>query len=436
MSSSNTFKVSVKDGKSCEKILNIQVFETVIQREYDAFFQSVAPRAKIPGFRPGKAPRKVVAMHFQAEARDEVLKNLIAESYRWALEEKTLKPLLAPQINEVQFDNVQLSYRAAIEVRPKVKLSRVEGLSAKKDPVVVDSAEIEEHLKKLREAHAQFKAVEDRPAAIGDCLIADYVCLVDGKEVEKRTGDWLELREEEYLKGFSKQLVGVKPGEVRDVKIQFPDKAGRAELTGKERVFQVTVKEIKAKVLPELNDDLASEAGDFKTLAELKDRIQKDLLASKEAEAEAAFEKELLNELIKHNKLDLPKRLVDRRLAYLLDQAKHSAHQHHEGHVHDEAAENAEFEKKREELTKELTPEAVRQVHLAFLLDEIAGTHDLGVSQEDIKKKYAALAERYKRPVEEVEKYYAGHEEAVENLKEQIRTEKAIEFIKQHAKHK
>ncbi|MBP9865845.1 MAG: trigger factor [Candidatus Omnitrophica bacterium] len=428
MSEQSTYKVSVKDGKACEKILNIQVSPEAVQKEYESFFRSVAPKAKIPGFRPGKAPQKVVAMHFKSEAREEVMKTLISDSYHWAIEEKTLKPLLSPQIDEVQFDEATLSYRASVEVRPKIKLSRVEGLSAKKAKVEVKPAEIEEQLKKIQTAHAQFKVVEDRAAIVGDFLIADYTCTVDGKQVEQRSDDWLEIREEEYLKGFSKQLVGVKPGESREVRVKFPEKAGRAELMGKEGVFTVQVKEIKKKELPELNDDLAREAGEFKTLQELKDNIQKELQASKDAEAEAAFEKELLGELLKHNKVELPKRLVERRLQYLLEQAEKSMHQHEGG--------EAEFTKKREELTKELTPEAARQVHLAFLLNEISEENKFTVTDEDLKKKYAQVAARFRRPTEEVETYYSGNDEALDNLKEQIHSEKAVEFIKQHAKQK
>lgn len=428
MPEQETYKVSVKDGKACEKILTIQVSGTAVQKEYESFFRSVAPRVKIPGFRPGKAPQKVVAMHFKQEAREEVMKTLISESYRWALEEKTIKPLLAPQIDDVEFDEAKLSYRACVEVRPKIKLSKVEGLSAKKNKADVAAKDIEEQLKRLQTAHAQFKAVEDRAAVMGDYLIVDYVCTVDGKEVEQRTDDWLEIREEEYLKGFSKQLEGSKPGETREVRIKFPENAGRPELMGKEGVFRVSIKEIKKKELPELNDELAREAGEFKTLDELKENIRKELQAAKDAEIEAAFEKELLAELLKHNKLDLPKRLVERRLQYLLEQAEHSMHRHEGG--------EAEFTQKKDEMAKELMPEAARQVHLAFLLDEIAEQQKVDVSAEDLKKKYEQVAARFRRPVEEVEKYYSGNEEALDNIREQVRSEKAVEYIKQNAKQK
>ncbi|MBI3306884.1 MAG: hypothetical protein HYZ84_03675, partial [Candidatus Omnitrophica bacterium] len=176
-------KVSVQDGKACEKILTVEVGQEDIKKEYEEFYQAVSPKAKIPGFRPGKAPRDVIAMHFKNEAREEVLKHLISESYRQALQEKSLEPLSYPRIQDVNFNEQKLFYRAQIEIRPKIKLSRTAGLTAKKESAQINPDEIEQALKSIQQSFAQFKAVEDRPAAMGDFVIADYVCSVDGKEV-------------------------------------------------------------------------------------------------------------------------------------------------------------------------------------------------------------------------------------------------------------
>ncbi|MBI3313974.1 MAG: trigger factor [Candidatus Omnitrophica bacterium] len=423
-----TLKVSVQDGKVCEKILTIEVGREDIQKEYEEFYQAVSPKAKIPGFRPGKAPRDVIAMHFKNEAREEVLKHLISESYRNALQEKSLEPLGYPNIKDVNFDEQKLSYRAQIEIRPKVKISRAAGLAAKKEAVQVANEEVEQALKSIQQSFAQFKVVEDRAAAMGDFLIADYVCFVDGKEAEKRTDDWFEIREEEFLKGFSKQLVGSKPGDEKEVQITFPESMSRKELAGKPALFKVKVKEIKVRNLPELNDDLARDAGEYQTLAELRAKIEKDILSRKEHEKEAAFEKALLDEFLKHNKIDLPEGLVKRRAEYLLERSKQDFL--HQGHSEEE------FEKNRATLLEDLQPEAKRQVHLAFLLDELAAKENITVTDEDLKTHYAQLAGRVRQPVEEVEKYYHEHEDAKESMKDQVRSEKVIEWIKKNSKQK
>lgn len=419
-------KISVQDVKSCEKILTIEVGREDIQKEYEEFYQAVSPKAEIPGFRPGKAPRDVVAMHFKNEARKEVLKHLISESYCQALAEKALEPLGYPDIREVNFNELKLSYRAQIEIRPKIKLSRTAGLTAKKESIQIAPEEIEQALKTIQQSLAQFKAVENRPAAMGDFVIADYVCFVDGKEVEKRADDWFEIREEEFLKGFSRQLVGAGAGEERQVQINFPGNMSRKELSGKPATFKVKVKEIKIRVLPELNDDLARDAGEYQTLTELRAKTQKDILSRKEREREAAFEKALLDELLKHNKIDLPAGLVKRRAEYLLERDKQNYLQ--QGHSEEE------FEKGRANLIAGLEPEARRHVHLAFLLDEIAAKEGITVSQEDLKAHFAEFAARIRRPAAEVEKYYHEHEGAKDSLRDQVRSQKVIDWIKKNSK--
>ena len=144
-----TLKVSVQDGRTCEKILKIELTKDEVQKEFQEFYTAVAPKAKIPGFRPGKAPLQVLAMHYKDEARESVLKHLITESYRQAVRDKALQPLGLPEIEEVNFKDDFLSYQARIEIRPKIKLSRVTGLTAKKEKAEIKPSEVEEALKRV-----------------------------------------------------------------------------------------------------------------------------------------------------------------------------------------------------------------------------------------------------------------------------------------------
>ena len=421
-------KVSVKDAKACQKILTIEVPKDSVQKEYEVFYNAVAAKAKVPGFRPGKAPRQVLEMHFQNEAREQVIKNLISDSLRNALQANELNPLIYPKIEQVNFENNKLSYQAHIEVRPKIKLSHVKGLSVKKDSAQVEDKEIQNALQRIQESLAQYKVVEARAARMGDFVIADYVCKIGGKEMEKRSDQWFELKEEEFLKGFSAQLVGVKPGESRDVTAAFPESSAHPDVSGKTGIFHVQVKEIKEKNLPALNDDLAKEAGEYNSFAELQEKTRKDLLADKERGIEAAYEKNLLDELVKQNKIDLPQGLVQRRLDHLLDEARHRFAQ--------QGGAEELFEREKEKFAKDLAMEAARQVHLAFLLDEIAVKENITVAEEDRKKKFEELAQRYRQPADQIEKIYSENANALESMEEQIRNEKAIQFVKANAKSK
>lgn len=422
-----TMKVSIKDGKPCEKILNIEVPEEEIRKEYDEFYKAIAPQAKVPGFRPGKAPREILAMHYQNDARESVLKHLLQESYRKAIEEKELHPIGVPAIEEVDFKDTRLSYKARLEIRPKIKLSQVTGLAAPKTKIEIKPEEIEEALKRVQESLVQFKPVEGRPSAIGDVVVADYVCVAEGKEVEKRSEEWFELREKEFIEGFSAQLVGSEIGQEREVKVKLPESAQPKEIAGKEAIFKVTVKEIKSKILPDMNDELAKEAGEFKTLQELKEKIEADLRSHKEKEAETNFEKALMEELVKRNRMDLPESLVARRADHLVQEfIRHSRTRHGET--------DAIKKEGREKMQKEFLEEARRQVHLAFLLDEIAAKENFQASDEELKKKFEELSLEIRQPLEVIQKYYTSNAEALEGLRDRIRNEKAIEFIKKNAK--
>ena len=424
----SSLKIKLQDGKTCEKILTIEVAQDRISKEYESFYNSIASRAKVPGFRPGKIPRDVLVMHYEKNANDSVLEALLSESLPKALREKDLSPLTTPEIKDIQFAKEKLTYKAHIEIRPKVKLSRVTGLSAKKEKSGAKSEDIEKALKQTQEMHAQYKAVEGRAAKLGDFVITDYVCTVDGKEMEKRNDDWIELKEEEYLKGFSAQLVGAVVGDEKNVQISFPQDMADKRAAGKTAVFKMKIKEIKEKILPEINDDLAKQAGEYKDLSDLKKKLTEDLEKQDAVAKEAAFEQDLLNELVKHNKIDLPNGLLQRRAEYLMDQARQRFLQ--------QGGTDEIFDKEKEKMQKEFETEARRQVHIAFLLDEIADTQGIKAEEADLGTKYEALSQQYRQPKEMVEKYYKEHKEARETLLDQVRNEKVIEFLKQHAKNK
>lgn len=423
-------KVSLKDGKTCEKILKVELAGEPIQKEFDEYYKAIASKAKVPGFRPGKVPRNILELHFAGEAKESVLKHLMNESYHQAVKEKTLEPLGYPEIEELQFENGRLSYQAKVEVRPKIKLSRVEGLSVKKEAVEIKPEEIEQTITQIRDSLAQYKAIEDRPSQMGDYLIADYTCWIEGKEIEKKQDDWFEIKEEgEFLQGFARQLTGLTPGAEKEVQVTFPEKMGRKEFAGKPARFVLKVKEIKSKTLPELNDELAQAAGEFKTLEELKAKIRQDIVSHKEHDAEIKYEKALLDELVKHNKIDLPEGLVKRRLARLVEEgSKHHAQRHAGGGGQEKP------EELKAQLTKELEPEARRQVHLAFLLDEIAVKQNFTIAETEIKERFKKVAEEVRQPLESVERYYAEHEDALAALHDQIQNEKSIGYIKEKAK--
>jgi len=418
-------KIDIKDINSCQKVLTIDVSSEQVAEEFSHFYASVAKRAKIPGFRPGHAPAHVVALHFRDEARQEVWKQLVSQSLREAIHQEELPVIGYPQIESIQFDEDHLKYKAHVEMKPKIKIDKYVGLVVKRNPVAVEDSEIDESLSRLRQAHGKFQVVEGREARLGDFLICDYRLEVGGKETEKREGEWIEIRDKDYLEGFSQQLIGAKAGEERTVNVTFPGGYRAKELEGKEGRFFVAVREIKEKELPALDDEFAKAASEHGTLDELKKAIRQDLEHHKKMESEREAERALLDELIKKSKFDVPAPMVERRLNAMVEDAIQTLI--HRGIKEEEA------QKQKESFKKNFAQDAEKQVRLSFILDEIAKREGIKAGESDLFARYQSLSERARRPLEEVKAYYEASEERKELVLEQIVTEKTIQWIKDKA---
>jgi len=419
-------KSTLKNSAPCEKVLSVSVSKDLIREEYEHFFQHIGKEARVPGFRPGKAPREVLETHYRDAAREKVLEKLISRSFREAAQEKQVEFLGNPDIRQVEFTEEKLTYEAFLEVPPVIKIGKYRGLSAERKSVEVKSEELDDALGRIRESVAKFAAVEDRAAAMGDFLVADYTCSVDGKPAENRSDEWFELQEDEFLKGFSSQLVGARAGEEREVRIQFPDKFGRKEWAGKTGVFQVKVKEVKEKKLAALDDEFAKETGEFETLDTLKNHLRGQIETEKSREAETEFENGLLEGLLKENSFEVPKGVVERRLVALVENAVRTLYQ--------QRVPQEIIEKELKSISEKLRPEAEKQVRLSFLLDAIGKKEKLELAEMDFEEKYKALGLRHRQSPEAVKKYYVEHPEAKESLRHQILNEKVIQFIKDNAR--
>jgi len=317
-------KAVVEDVSPVKKKLHIQVPSETIAAELVKAVASVAKKANIPGFRPGKAPRAVVERHYAAEIESEVMNKVITTSYLQALEEHKLSPVDAPSITNISaFDKSSaLNFTAVVEVRPKFDLGTYEGIEVTDAPTDVTEEDLTQTIDRLREMYAQLEVVEGRPLANDDTAIIDFEGFREGNSIEgaKASDHMLSLGTKSLIPGFEEQLVGMNRGETRQIKVNFPEDYSNRDLAGKEADFTVTLKEIKKKVLPELNDEFAKDIGGDKSVAELKEGLKKDLLARKRDELAAAQREELLSKLIDAHSFDVPPGMVQRELQSLAKQ--------------------------------------------------------------------------------------------------------------------
>jgi len=414
----------VKDVAPCEKILSVDVPADAIQEQYEVVYREIAKVAKVPGFRPGKAPREVISVHYKTEAREEVVKKLVSKSLHEALEEKKLEPILNPEIRDLDFTENKLSYKAHIEVRPEVKLPSYTGIKVKKNPIKVEEKEIDQVIDRLREGFAKFTPVEDRGLEFGDFMIADLKVIVDGKEIESRNDDWIEFHEKSFLPEFSATLKGVKPGEAKDVEVNFPADYANKDLGGKKGLFKINLKEIKKRILPEVDADLAHEIGEYKSVADLRQAVERDLEAEKAAQEEHRLQNEILESLAKSSSFALPKGMVERRLNQLVEQALRN--------MLYQGAKQEDVLKEKEGLREKLKAEAEKQVRLSFILDEVAGREKIEVTEKELEEKFEDIAREVKQPKEKVIEYYAK-EHLVEGLAVQVLNQKTARFLREKA---
>lgn len=414
-------KVEVKELEPCRRALEIEIPPELVAKGFDQFYAELTRKAKVPGFRPGKAPRNVLEMRYQREARDEVLQRLISESYVEAMKARSLIPVDLPEISDVKFErDLPLSFKATVDIRPDINLGNYIGLKAIKKKAEVNSSEVEGSLTELQEANAQYVAVEGRPVQMGDYVAVDLEGFVKDISIDKRNGLWLAVDKGSYLAGVPEGLVGLKQGEEKDIGVVLPGDFAKKEFAGKEATFKVRIKEIKEKRLPPLDDELATSFGEFKGLDELREAIEKDLLARKEIEGRRDMESQILDQLIKNSPFEVPGSLLERQTERLVREEK--------VRLLYRGVKKEDINSQESSLKEKLRRNALRQVKIAFILGEIADREKIEVGEEEINRRIAEIAERSKQELEEV-RSYLEEKDLLDNLRNELKTQKTLEFL-------
>jgi len=421
-------KSTIEDVSSVKKKLHIQVAPDTIAQEMVKAVADAAKKAKIPGFRPGKAPKAVVERHYAAEIETEVMNKLITDSYLQALQEHNLNPVDVPSITNISpFDKAApLNYTAVVEVRPNIELGVYDGIEVKEESVAVSDEELNQTIDRLRDMYAQLEVVEDRPLEKNDTAIIDFEGSRDGKTIEgaKAADYMLSLGSDSLIPGFEEQLVGMKRGETRTLNVTFPADYSNKELAGKDAQFVVSLKEIKKKVLPELNDEFAKDIGNNKSVDELKEGIKKDIEIRKKNELASSQREALLSKLVDAHTFDVPAGMVERELQSMArSQATRLARRGVDVNSFD-------YAKFREE-NKDLAEKRVKGI---LLLDVIAEKEKLDVTDDDVSSAIAVMARSAGKTVAEVKKYYESLEGGLDNMKSSLAREKTLSLLLSRAK--
>ena len=426
-------KVQVEKKPESVSTLKIELPAEEVSKEWDAVANSFARFAKIPGYRPGKAPRAVVDKRFRKEIQEEVTKKLVSKSYREAIEQKKLRVASLTNLEDVQFgDDKSMKFQATIVTAPEFKLPDYKSIKVELPDKKVTDAEIDATLERLRDQTADFVDAPDRPAQMEDFVVIDFEGTIEGKPMSEIAPNasknlhggkkfWVRLAPDNFLPKFCEQLVGQKKDEARTVTVDFPADFLVKELATKQASYNVTLLEIKEKVLPEINDEFAGKLLPGKPLSELRHQIEHDLEHEKEHQVEHAKEEQIIKYLHEKTKFDVPPPLLrnetKRALTELVQRNRARG-------IPDEM-----LKEKEKELIETAGSVAYHRLKTNFILERIAEQEKIEVTREDVDHRIRHEAQHYNISSDKMRKELEEHD-GLNALAEQILLGKTLDFLK------
>jgi trigger factor len=422
-------KMSVK---SCEKLeknevaLTIEVgtetFETGIEKAYRQKRKSI----RVPGFRPGKAPRHLIEKMYGAEVfYSDAIDQVWESAYEKAVMEEKLRVVGDPRVELVgDVSKDGFTFKATVPVYPEVTLGQYKGLKAPKEEVKVTAADVDDRLKTLSDRNTRLVSV-DRAVEKDDIAVIDYKGTENGKSFEGGTAENynLEIGSGSFIPGFEDQIIGMKAGEEKDIDITFP-KDYSPDLAGKAVVFHIKVHEVKQKDVPTLDDEFAKDVSEFDTLKDLKADLKKKITEEREQTAQQDFKENLMKQVADNLVCDVPDAMVERQAIRFLDNFRNQIES--QGIPYDQYLKISGSDPRK--LFEEAKAPALRQVRLELALNAIIAEEKLEASEEEIEAEYKKMAEQYGSDLESVKKLVDSN--IIEN---QVKADKAIEIVTANA---
>ena len=426
-------KVEVENQPPGMATLRIELAPEVVRKEWDAIASNYSRYARIPGYRPGKAPKQVIEKKFRKEIQDELTKALVSKSYHEAIAEKQLRVVSLADVGDVEFgEDRSMRFRATVVTAPEFELPDYKNIPVQLPPTTVNEADVDMAIERLRDQTADFIDAASRELTMGDYAVLDYNGAVDGVPISEIVPEasknlhggkkfWLHLAPENFLPKFCEQIVGMKTGDTRSVQVEFPAEFPVAELAGKKADYAVTLNEIKEKVLPATDDAFAAKIMPEKTLAELRHAIEHNLEHEKEHEVERAKEQQIMKFLHERISFDLPPPLLKNETRRALNEL---VHRNRERGVPDELLKG-----KEKELIEGAGSLAAHRLKTNFILHRIAEAEKLEVTREEIDEAVRTQAAHYNVSVEKMRKELEENDR-LNGLAEEILLGKTLDFLK------
>lgn len=418
------------DTNTCQRELEIEIPAEVVEKETQRVTREFTRLARIPGFRPGKAPAELVRRRFWDDIKSEVLHSLIPTSLQNAFREGNLNPVGNPSIAELQFEPAKpLRFKASFEVLPEFTLGEFKGLSVEAAKVEVTDQDVEQELERLREQAATYMPVEDRPAEDGDTVVASLVGVVTNAK-EKREPLVLDevevhLGEEGTMEAFSQGLQGVRAEEERQFDAPYPDGYPDARLAGQTVAFTARVKAVRRKQLPALDDEFAQQVGNYKTVQELTQKLRQDMQQAAARQEKELTQQRLLDELLSRHEFPLPEALVQHQIDMRLERRVRA--------LVAQGIDPQQVQVDWAKVRRDQREGAIRDLKLGLLLERIAKVENLQSTEEEVASEIERLAQSSNQTPEAV-RARLTKEQGLDRIESAIRSEKVIEFLHSQAR--
>ncbi len=419
---------TVEDISATKKRLKIEIPTDIIEKEYSRSLDNVRQRTRLPGFRQGKAPLPLIEKRFGNDIKADIIDRLVPEYYTKAMKDADLVPVTLPAF-EGSLDlkrNEPLSFALTIEVRPKIENLSYEGMKVEAEDVRVEDKEVEETLKGMQEERAMFEAV-DREIKDDDLIVIDYVKLdtAGEKEIASAKDQVMNLGRGLTPNGILDEILGRKKGDVVEVTLPSVEGGEIKEDTAGGRL-RITVKEVKEKKLPALDDEFAKDLG-LESLEALAGKVRDSMLKAKKDRAAGRQKDKLLETLVSSHEFDIPETFLNKELEKLVMNEQMA------GKKASADPEQAGEEDEHRRLTDELRPKAVQQVKASILLDMIADKEGVTVTEDELKARLGMLARHFQTSPENVINFFITRDGSLDVLKQSIRDEKALDIVLERA---
>jgi trigger factor len=418
-------QITVESLSTVKKKINFEIPAARVESEIAKVYSGIGKQAAVKGFRKGKVPKALIEKQYSDIMEQDVVKNLINDSYFKALEDKQIHPVSYPVIeNDDLIKGEPFRYSAVVEVFPEIVIKEYAGLEVTRELYHFDGQVIDRRIEEMRNSLAHLKPAEsDRSAVVGDFVTFDFEGFIAGVPFEGGKGEdfQLELGSGRFIPGFEEQICGMKAGEKGEIKVTFPEKYGMTELSGKEALFIVKLKELKVKELPPLDDDFVRDLGECDTLDELRAKLGVEFEKQENDRISTEFNEKVVQALIEKNDLEVPETLISQQLDMMLENTRKRL-----------AYQKMSLEMMGlddEKFKVQSRSAAISQIKGSLLLEALASQEELTVTESDITEKLKQMSGDDDQSLAAMEKFYLQNAKAKENLMVQIREDKAISFI-------